>query len=475
MVPITLLNVLDEKPFLKELSNLYAKNGFQIYLVGGAVRDAILGIETKDFDFTTNASSEDSIKMLSKNKYKTTEIGRAFGTIETTVEDYSIHITTYREDKYNKDSRKPEIKTSGELETDLSRRDFTVNAIAYDINNSEIIDPHGGLKDLSEGLIRTPDTADISFSDDPLRMLRACRFVSTHGFTPNNELFKAISKNVERIEIVSTERIRDEFTKLLTGKDPSLGLKAFVESGLSELIMPELNELKIEVDPKHHHKDVYEHTMVVLDRVSPTLVSRMSALLHDIGKPKTKGIENGKVHFRHHEVVGAKMSKKILKRLKYDNETIKKVSLLVENHLRPHTFKMGWTDSAVRRYIIDAGGLLEELNDLVRADITTKNKAKYQEINKYLDEMEERIKEVAEKEDTEKTEEAQQEEEKTEEPTAKKLEKAAEEGQVFTSKEMFVFTGIVAMFGLVYILPYYSQMLLSYWSMFFDWSDIVSQ
>ena len=402
MVPTTLLNVLDEKPFLKELSNLYAKNGFQIYLVGGAVRDGILGIETKDFDFTTNASSEDSIKMLNKNKYKTTEIGRAFGTIETTVEDYSIHITTYREDKYNKDSRKPEIKTSGELETDLSRRDFTVNAIAYDINNNEIIDPHGGLKDLSEGLIRTPDTADISFSDDPLRMLRACRFVSTHGFTPNNELFKAISKNVERIEIVSTERIRDEFTKLLTGKEPSLGLKAFVESGLSELIMPELNELKIEVDPKHHHKDVYEHTMVVLDRVSPTLVSRMSALLHDIGKPKTKGIENGKVHFRHHEVVGAKMSKKILKRLKYDNETIKKVSLLVENHLRPHTFKMGWTDSAVRRYIIDAGGLLEELNDLVRADITTKNKAKYEEINKYLDEMEERIKEVAEKEELSK-------------------------------------------------------------------------
>ena len=402
MVPTTLLNVLDEKPFLKELSNLYAKNGFQIYLVGGAVRDAILGIETKDFDFTTNASSEDSIKMLNKNKYKTTEIGRAFGTIETTVGDYSIHITTYREDKYNKDSRKPEIKTSGELETDLSRRDFTVNAIAYDINNNEIIDPHGGLKDLSEGLIRTPDTADISFSDDPLRMLRACRFVSTHGFTPNNELFKAISKNVERIEIVSTERIRDEFTKLLTGKEPSLGLKAFVESGLSELIMPELNELKIEVDPKHHHKDVYEHTMVVLDRVSPTLVSRMSALLHDIGKPKTKGIENGKVHFRHHEVVGAKMSKKILKRLKYDNETIKKVSLLVENHLRPHTFKMGWTDSAVRRYIIDAGGLLEELNDLVRADITTKNKAKYEEINKYLDEMEERIKEVAEKEELSK-------------------------------------------------------------------------
>ena len=270
------------------------------------------------------------------------------------------------------------------------------------MSKNKIIDPYSGLKDLSKGIIRTPDSPNISFSDDPLRMLRACRFISTHGFTPNNEVFEAITKNLERIQIVSTERIRDEFTKLLTGENPSLGIKAFVESGLSQLIMPELDELKIEVDPNHHHKDVYEHTMIVVDRVSPILVSRMSALLHDIGKPNTKGIENGKVHFRHHEVVGAKMSKKILKRLKYDNETIKKVSLLVENHLRPHTFKMGWTDAAVRRYIIDAGGLMEELNDLVRADITTKNKAKYEEINKYLDEMEERIKEVAEKEELSK-------------------------------------------------------------------------
>ena len=402
MVPTTLINALDEKPFLKEVSTSYQDAGFEIYLVGGAVRDGILGIETNDFDFTTNASPEDSLGLLKKKGYKTTEIGKAFGTIETTIEKCSIHITTYREDTYGKDSRKPEVQTSNNLDTDLSRRDFTINALAYDMSKNEIIDPYSGLKDLSEGIIRTPDSPDISFSDDPLRMLRACRFISTHGFTPNNDVFEAITKNLERIEIVSTERIRDELTKLLTGKNPSLGIKAFVESGLSQLIMPELDELKIEVDPNHHHKDVYEHTMVVVDRVSPTLISRMSALLHDIGKPKTKGIENGKVHFRHHEVVGAKMSKQIMKRLKYDKRTISDVALLVENHLRPHTFKMGWTDSAVRRYIIDAGDLMSELNELVRADITTKNKEKYEEINKYLDEMEVRIKEVTEKEELSK-------------------------------------------------------------------------
>ncbi len=402
MVPTTLKNVLEGKSFLKELSSFYEEAGFAIYLVGGAVRDGILGIETKDFDFTTNASPEESLKILDKKGYKTTQIGKAFGTVETRVEEFSIHITTYREDTYDKGSRKPEIKASKDLNTDLKRRDFTINAVAYDINKNEIIDPYSGLKDLSEGIIRTPDSPEISFSEDPLRMVRACRFISTHGFTPKKNVFEAISKNLERIEIVSIERIRDELTKLLIGENPSLGIKAFVESGLSKLIIPELNELKIEVDPNYHHKDVYEHTMVVVDRVSPTLVSRMSALLHDIAKPKTKGIEDGKVHFRHHEVVGAKMSKEIMKRLKYEKNTINKVALLVENHLRPHTFKMGWTDSAVRRYIIDAGDLMNELNELVRADITTKNKEKYQEINKYLDEMEERIKEVNEKEELSK-------------------------------------------------------------------------
>ena len=402
MVPTTLTDAINEKPFLKEVSTAYIKEGFEIYLVGGAVRDGMLGIKTTDFDFATNASTEESLTILKKKGYKTTEIGKAYGTVETNIEKCSIHVTTYREDTYTTESRKPEIKNTKSLEKDLSRRDFTLNSIAYDIVKNEIIDPYGGLKDLSEGKIKTPSSPEISFSDDPLRMVRACRFISTHGFTPSTEVFDAISKNLERIAIVSEERIRDELTKLLIGKNPSIGIRALLESGLSKLIMPELNELKMEVDPNHHHKDVYEHTLVVLDRVSPTIVSRMSALLHDIGKPKTKGIENGKVHFRHHEVVGAKMTKKIMKRFKYDKETINKVALLVENHLRPHTFKMGWTDSAVRRYIIDSDGLTEELNELVRADITTKNKEKEAEINKYLDEMEKRIEEVKEKEELSK-------------------------------------------------------------------------
>ena len=402
MVPTTLTDAINEKPFLKEVSTAYIKEGFEIYLVGGAVRDGILGIKTTDFDFATNASTEESLTILNKKGYKTTEIGKAYGTVETNIEKCSIHITTYREDTYTTESRKPEIKNTKSLEKDLSRRDFTLNSIAYDITKNEIIDPYGGLKDLSEGKIKTPSSPEISFSDDPLRMVRACRFISTHGFTPSTEVFDAISNNLERIAIVSEERIRDELTKLLTGKNPSIGIRALLESGLSKLIMPELNELKMEVDPNHHHKDVYEHTLVVLDRVSPTIVSRMSALLHDIGKPKTKGIENGKVHFRHHEVVGAKMTKKIMKGLKYDKDTTNKVALLVENHLRPHTFKMGWTDSAVRRYIIDSDGLTDELNELVRADITTKNKEKEAEINKYLDEMEKRIEEVKEKEELSK-------------------------------------------------------------------------
>ena len=233
-------------------------------------------------------------------------------------------------------------------------------------------------------------------------MLRVCRFISTHGFSPDNETYVAMRDNTERIKIVSTERIRDEISKLLIGKNPSLGLRTFVESGLSSYIVPELNALKIEVDPNHHHKDVYEHTLTVVDNVSATLVRRLGALFHDIAKPNTKGIENGKVHFRHHEVVGAKMTKRILQELKYDKKTIKDVALLVELHLRPHTFKMGWTDSAVRRYIVDAGEVLDDLNNLVRADVTTKNKQKAQEIYEKLDEMENKIKDVLEKEEMSK-------------------------------------------------------------------------
>jgi len=402
MVPKTLLSLIENSEYLKTVSDLYSSNGYEFYLVGGAVRDGILDIETTDFDFTTNASPEESIDLLNNNGYKTTEIGRAFGTIELQIENNSLHITTYRKDTYENSSRNPSIESATDLETDLSRRDFTINSIAYSIDANELIDPFNGLKDLAAGVIRTPDDPIISFSDDPLRMLRVCRFISTHGFSPDNETYVAMRDNTERIKIVSTERIRDEISKLLIGKNPSLGLRTFVESGLSSYTIPELNALKIEVDPNHHHKDVYEHTLTVVDNVSPTLIRRLGALFHDIAKPNTKGIENGKVHFRHHEVVGAKMTKRILQELKYDKKTIKDVALLVELHLRPHTFKMGWTDSAVRRYIVDAGEVLDDLNNLVRADVTTKNKQKAQEIYDKLDEMENKIKDVLEKEEMSK-------------------------------------------------------------------------
>ena len=280
MVPTTLLKVLKENTFLDDVATFYNNAGFQLYLVGGAVRDGILDIPTKDFDFTTDATADESLMLFKNNGYQTTEIGKAFGTIEALYENFSLHVTTFREDSYKDTSRKPEISSSNNLENDLKRRDFTINAIAYDLLENKLIDPYSGLKDLSQGVITTPVSADISFSDDPLRMLRACRFVSSHGFSPDSDTFEAIKKNIDRIEIVSNERIRDELNKLLIGDNPSLGIRAFVESGLSLKIMPELDKLKIEVDPKHHHKDVYEHTLIVVDRVSPNIVSRLAALLH---------------------------------------------------------------------------------------------------------------------------------------------------------------------------------------------------
>jgi len=402
MVPTTLLNRINDYPFLRDLTDLYNRNQFSFYLVGGAVRDFILDINTKDFDFTTNASPEESKQLLENNNYKTTDIGIKFGTIETTFNDFTVHITQFRNESYNEDSRKPNIEKSRNIDDDLIRRDFTINSIAFDIDKNELIDPYNGLKDLSEGKLKSPNNPDQSFSEDPLRMIRLCRFISSHGFTPDTETFASIQKNIKRMEIVSKERIRDEFSKLIIGKHVALGIKALVESNLVDYVIPEIKDLKIEVDPNHHHKDVYEHTLQVTSNVSQDLTLRLGALLHDIGKPATKGVDNGKVHFRHHEVVGARMTKDILKRLRYPKKLISSVALLVENHLRPHTFKMGWTDSAVRRYIIDAGDMLEELNELVRCDVTTKNNEKAETIYKYLDELEKRIEAVKEKEELSK-------------------------------------------------------------------------
>ena len=402
MVSKTFKKRMNQKPFLIEICNKFNDYGKEFWMVGGAVRDFLLKEDTEDFDFATNATPEEILEVLSGSGYRTTEVGRDFGTIAVHVEDQTLHITTYRRDEYDKDSRKPEVVKVSELHEDLSRRDFTINAIAYNPITNSLEDPFGGIKDLALGNLKTPRDPSISFSDDPLRMLRACRFISKYEFSINSEMFKAIEKESERLAIVSLERVRDELSKMLLGKKPSLGLRVFVESGLSNYVIPEINELKMEKDPDHHHKDIYEHTLVVTDTVSPDLPLRLAALFHDIAKPRTKGIDGDKVHFRHHEIVGGKMTKKIMEKLRYDKTLIKKVVRLVELHLRPHTFKMGWTDSAVRRYIVDAADEIQELNELVRADVTTKNIRKKEEIHEYLDNLQERIVEVSEKEEISK-------------------------------------------------------------------------
>ena len=402
MVSKTFKRRIDENRFLIDISKKFNDSGKEFWMVGGAVRDFLLEEDTNDFDFTTNATTEEMLEILSDNGYRTTEVGRDFGTIAVHIEDQTLHITTYRKDEYVKNSRKPEVAKVNELHEDLERRDFTINAIAYDVVKDSIEDPFKGIKDLSSGQLRSPREPSVAFSEDPLRMLRVCRFISKYEFSIDNEMFKAIEDESERLVIVSMERIRDELSKMLLGKKPSLGLRVFVESGLSNYVIPEINELKMEKDPDHQHKDIYEHTLVVTDTVSPDLPLRLAALFHDIAKPRTKGVDGDKIHFRHHEIVGGKMTKKIMEKLRYDKALIKKVVRLVELHLRPHTFKMGWTDSAVRRYIVDAADEIHELNELVRADVTTKNRNKKKEIHGYLDNLQERIVEVAEKEEINK-------------------------------------------------------------------------
>jgi len=402
MVSKTFKKRIDENKFLFDICKKFNDAGKEFWMVGGAVRDFLLEEDTDDFDFTTNANTEEILKILSEDGYRTTEVGREFGTIAVHIEDQTLHITTYRKDEYDKDSRKPEVIKVSNLHEDLLRRDFTINSIAYDPLKDSIEDPFRGIKDLSLGELKTPRDPALAFSEDPLRMLRACRFISRYEFSIDSKLFKAIEQESERLEIVSAERVRDELSKMLLGRKPSLGLRVFVESGLSNYVIPEINELKMEKDPDHQHKDIYEHTLVVIDTVSPELPLRLAALFHDIAKPRTKGIDGGKVHFRHHEVVGGKMTRKIMEKLRYDKALIKKVVRLVELHLRPHTFKMGWTDSAVRRYIVDAAVEIQELNELVRSDVTTKNIKKREEIYGYLDNLQERIEEVSEKEEIKK-------------------------------------------------------------------------
>lgn len=391
MIPDRLQWLLADGAPTRRLSELFAGAGFQLYLVGGSLRDALLDVAHGDLDFATDARPDDIKSVVRPIADALYTMGERFGTIGIRIDDHVYEITTFRDEVYHPESRKPEVSYSDSIETDLSRRDFTINAMALRLPDAEMIDPFGGLADLARKELRTPLGPEISFGDDPLRMLRLFRFAATTGFEVNPDAEEAVVKMAERLEIVSAERIRDELSKLLVSDRPTAGLRGIVRTGLASHFLPELGELELQNDPLHRHKDVWEHTLAVVEKTDATLRLRLAALLHDIGKPATREFGPGGVTFHHHEVVGARMTRRRLKELRYPREIVEEVGQLVFLHLRPHTFKMGWTDSAVRRYVRDAGPLLEDLNQLVRCDVTTGNKKRADAIQRRIDELEERI------------------------------------------------------------------------------------
>ena len=399
-------------PLLTKLGEAFEAAGHELALVGGPVRDAILGRVAPDLDFTTSASPDQILKVVKPLSSATWDIGREFGTIAAQIHGEQVEITSYRADSYDKSSRKPTVEFGDNLEDDLIRRDFTVNAMALRLPSRVFVDPHQGLRDLLLETLKTPTDPEISFSDDPLRMMRAARFTSQLGFVIEPETFSAMIRLKDRIEIISQERIRDEFSKLLLSGNPRVGLEVLVETGLAELTMPELPALKLEVDEHHHHKDVYQHTLTVLEQaidyekeygLEKDLTLRLATLLHDIGKPTTKKLEpGGGVSFHHHDVVGAKLAKKRLTALRFDNDTIKAVARLIELHLRFFGYSdQQWSDSAVRRYVRDAGDQLERLHALTRADVTTRNKRKADRLAHAYDDLEQRIALLREQEELE--------------------------------------------------------------------------
>jgi poly(A) polymerase len=382
-----------------ELAARFRDAGFSIYLVGGSVRDALLGRVVDDLDFTTDARPPDIRRIVEDFADSVFGMGETYGTVGARVGDALLEITTFRSEVYRNESRKPEVTFSDRIEDDLVRRDFTINAVALELgSDTETIDPCGGLADLAAGILRTPQAPESSFSDDPLRMLRLFRFQATLGFDPDPAAVTAVVDMADRLEIVSAERIRDEFSKLITAADPGPALAGLVGSGLADRFMPELSRLGMEQDPVHRHKDVLAHTIAVTQKASQGLRIRLAALLHDIGKPDTREYGEDGVTFHHHEVVGARMARDRLRAMRYPKELVEDVRQLVFLHLRPHTLKMGWTDSAVRRYVRDAGHLLEDLNELVRCDVTTGNANRATAIQRRIDELEMRIAELAERE-----------------------------------------------------------------------------
>jgi len=407
------------QPVLEELAPLtarFAAAGHRLYLVGGSVRDLLAGadIDEIDFDFTTDARP-DAIKAVLKGWADALWAqGERFGTIGAKKGGRSYEVTTHRAEAYQSDSRKPEVEFSDSVEADLSRRDFTINAMALELTSATptLVDPFGGAADLATRTLRTPLAPEVSFSDDPLRMLRAARFIARLGATPVPELVQAVRDMHERLSIVSAERIRDELDKLITVPHPTAGLWFVIDTGLADEFLPELPSMRLEQDPIHRHKDVLTHTLAVVENVRPPAEqppgrppfdfrrTRLAALFHDVGKPRTRGYQKGKgVTFHHHDAVGARMTRKRLDALRYGNDDIEAITELVALHLRFHTYALGWTDSAVRRYVRDAGPLLQELNVLTRCDCTTRNERKAVMLAKRMDDLEERIADLAAREE----------------------------------------------------------------------------
>jgi poly(A) polymerase len=385
----------------QQLSRRLGEAGHRAYLVGGSVRDAFLDRVTDDADtdIATDARPEVIERVVKGWADSVWLQGERFGTVGCQKDGELFEITTFRAEVYRSDSRKPEVTFSDDITTDLSRRDFTINATAIALDEPDLVDPHGGLDDLVARRLRTPLSPEISFGDDPLRMLRAARFVATLGFEPDAELVSAIEQMRERLQIISAERIRDELSKLLLADDPSAGLWLISRTRLSDEFLPELNSMELEQDPIHTHKDVLAHSIAVVAKTSPRLKLRLAALLHDVGKPGTRGYGPQGVTFHYHDVVGARMARQRLLALRYPNDVVDDVSKLVELHLRFHTYRMGWTDSAVRRYVRDAGHLLDDLNELTRSDCTTRNAKKAAALSRRMDQLEERIAELREQEE----------------------------------------------------------------------------
>ena len=396
MIPERARELIDE---VRPLAERFAAADARLFLVGGVVRDlfVVAGSGTgpigDDVDLTTDAEPAAIKAIVAPAADALWTQGEKFGTIGVSIGGRTYEITTHRAEAYTSDSRKPQVAYTTEVEVDLSRRDFTVNAMALEVTHPEpvLIDPFGGLADLAAGVLRTPLDAEVSFSDDPLRMLRAARFIARYGLAPVPELVAAVREGAPRLEIVSAERIRDELCKLVTVDDPSAGLWFVHDSGLAAMFLPELPAMRLEQDPIHRHKDVLSHTIAVVAKARNELKVRLAALFHDVGKPKTRSIGGKGVSFHHHEVVGARMTRDRMRALKFSNEMVRDVTQLVYLHLRFHTYQMGWTDAAVRRFVRDAGSQLDELVALTRADCTTRNKKKAEALDRRIDDLEDRI------------------------------------------------------------------------------------